>query len=139
MGSDLRRAALGPIESAIASIDLIRILLWAMAAIIVAAVIFLSALERGRDFAILRAVGASGRDLGVGLAMQAALIALVGSLLAAVIATIVAPVFPLAIDVPGSAYWTVPALSVVVGLFAASFGVRRVSRVEPGDAFAGAT
>lgn len=130
--------ALGPIESAVASIDLIRLLLWAVAAIVVAAVIFLSALERNRDFAVLKAVGASARDLGVGLAVQAVLIALIASILAAIIATLVAPVFPLAVDVPASAYWTVPLVAAIVGLVAASFGVRRVARTDPAAAFGGA-
>ncbi len=130
--------ALGPLESAIASIDLIRGLLWAVAAIVVAAVIFLSALERSRDFAVLKAVGASGSDLGVGLALQAVLIALLATLLAAAIATLVQPVFPLAVDVPVRAYWRVPVVAVVVSLIAASFGVRRVSRTDPAAAFGGA-
>jgi putative ABC transport system permease protein len=130
--------ALGPIESAIASIDLIRGLLWAVAAIVVAAVIFLSAIERSRDFAVLKAVGATGRDLGMGLAIQAVIIALLGSIIAAVIATLVEPVFPLAVDVPPSAYWTVPLVAAVVGLVAASFGVRKVSRTDPAAAFGGA-
>lgn len=131
--------ALGPLESAIASIDLIRGLLWAVAAIVVAAVIYLSALERSRDFAILKAVGASGRDLGVGLAMQAVLIAVVAAGLAAAIATAIQPVFPLAVDVPISAYWTVPIVAAIIGLVSASFGVRRVSRTDPAAAFGGGT
>ncbi len=135
---DVAADALGPIESAIASIDLIRGLLWAVAAIVVAAVIFLSAIERSRDFAVLKAVGASGRDLGVGLAIQAVIIALLGSVVAAIIATLVEPVFPLAVDVPTSAYWQVPLVAALVGLVAASFGVRRVSRTDPAAAFGGA-
>jgi len=129
--------AIGPIESAVASIDLIRVLLWVVAAIVVAAVIFLSALERSRDFAILKAVGASGRSLGAGLAIQAVVIVAIGSALAALIATLIEPVFPLAVDVPTSAYWTVPLVAVLVGLVAASFGVRRVSRTDPASAFGG--
>ncbi len=130
--------ALGPIESAIASIDLIRVLLWIVAAIVVGAVVYLSALERSRDFAVLKAVGARGRSLAAGLALQAVIIAVVGAGLAAALATLIEPVFPLAVTVPGAAYWQIPLAAAVVGLVAAVFGVRKVDKTDPAAAFGGA-
>lgn len=128
--------ALGPIESAVSSIDLIRILLWFVAAIVMGAVIFLTALERERDFAVLKAVGASGRALGAGLALQAAIIAVVAALLGAVAAKLIEPSFPLPVSIPGSSLVLVPVIALVVGLVAALFGVRKVSRTDPAEAFA---
>ncbi len=130
--------ALGPIESAIASIDLIRVLLWIVAAIVVGAVVYLSALERSRDFAVLKAVGAKGRSLAAGLALQAVIIAVIGAGLAAVLATLIQPVFPLAVTVPAAAYWQIPLAAAIVGLVAAVFGVRKVDRTDPAAAFGGA-
>lgn len=130
--------ALGPLESAISSIDLIRVLLWTVAAIVIGAVVFLSALERQRDFAVMKAVGASTRSVGLGLALQAVLMALLGAAVAAVLATVVEPVFPLAVRVPDAAYVQVPVGAAVVGLLVALVGVRRVGRIDPADAFAGA-
>ena len=132
---DVAVATLGPIESAVSSIDLIRILLWFVAAIVMGAVIYLTALERERDFAVLKAVGASGSSLGVGLAIQAAVIALFAAALGAVIAKLIEPSFPLPVKIPGSALLTVPAAAVIVGLVSALAGVRKVNRTDPAEAF----
>jgi putative ABC transport system permease protein len=128
-------ATLGPIESAVASIDLIRILLWFVAAIVMGAVIYLTALERERDFAVLTAVGASGSSLGVGLSIQAAVIALIAAALGAVVAKLIEPSFPLPVQIPSSAFITVPVVAVLVGLVAALAGVRKVNRSDPAEAF----
>ncbi len=130
--------ALGPLESAIGSLDLIRGLLWIVATIIIGAVVYLSALERTRDFAVLKAVGASNRELSVGLLVQAVIVALVAALAATVLQSFVAPVFPLPVRVPLRAYWQVPLLAAVVSMISAVAGMRRVVGADPSDALAGA-
>ena len=127
--------ALGPIEAAVSSIDLIRILLWFVAAIVMGAVIYLTALERERDFAVLKAVGASGASLGAGLALQAVIVALVAAAVGAIAAKLIEPVFPLPVSIPPSALVTVPVVAVLVGLGSALVGVRRVNRTDPAEAF----
>ena len=129
--------ALGPLESAVASIDLIRVLLWLVAAIIIGAVIYLSALERSRDFAVLKAMGGRNRQLSGSLALQAVLVALTGAALATVFQLLLVPVFPLTVRVPISAYWTIPLVSVAVALLAGWAGMRRVSKADPATAFGG--
>ncbi|MFK8026311.1 MAG: ABC transporter permease [Ilumatobacter sp.] len=126
---------LGPIESAVSSIDLIRVLLWFVAAIVMGAVIYLTALERERDFAVLKAVGATGASLSGALALQAVIVALVASVAAAAVAQLIEPVFPLPVSIPSSALITVPLVAVVVGLVSAMVGVRRVNRTDPAEAF----
>ncbi len=135
--TEVAQDALGPLESAISSIDLIRVLLWAVAAIIIGAVVYLSALERGRDFAVLRAVGAPVRRLGGSLAIQAVTIALVAVALAAVIQVLLVPVFPMKVRVPARSLWQLPVMSIVVALLAAAGGMRQVRRTDPAQAFAG--
>ena len=66
---DVAEDALGPLEDAIASVDLVRALLWLVTAVIIGAVVFLSALERQRDFAILRAMGTPRRALLLAVAV----------------------------------------------------------------------
>lgn len=133
--TDVADDALGPIESAVSSIDLIRILLWFVAAIVMGAVIYLTALERERDFAVLKAVGASGASLGGGLAIQAVVVALIASVVGAIAAKIIEPVFPLSVSIPTSALITVPLVAVIVGLASAMIGVRKVNRTDPAEAF----
>lgn len=132
---DVADETLGPIEDAVASIDLVRVLLWFVAAIVMGAVVYLTALERQRDFAILKAVGSSGASLGGGLAIQAVLVAVVASLVGAIVARLIQPLFPLPVRIPGSALVWIPVVALVVGLVAALGGVRRVNRTDPAEAF----
>lgn len=129
---------LNPLEGAIASVDLVRALLWVVAAIIIGSVVYLSSLERQRDFAVLKAVGASNGSLLGSLAMQAVLVALMSVAVAAVIQLFLAPAFPLRVRVPASAYWQLPVFAVVMALVAGAAGMRRVARSDPALAFAGA-
>jgi putative ABC transport system permease protein len=59
------------LEEPKAQILIFQIMLWVLAFIIVAAVLYLAALERVRDFAVFKATGARTRDLLVALATQA--------------------------------------------------------------------
>lgn len=129
---------LGPLEDALASIDVVRGLLWLVAGVIIGAVVFLSALERQRDFAILRAMGTPKRSLLVTVAVQAVLVALVGAAIATVLQRLLLPLFPLPVIVPGHAYWQVPLGAVVVALVAGAAGLRKVAAADPAAAFAGA-
>ena len=129
---------LRPLDGAIASIDLVRVLLWIVAAVIIGSVVYLSALERQRDFAVLKAIGTSNRTLLASLALQAVLVALAAVALAAVIQIFLAPAFPLKVRVPARAFWQLPLLAVIVALIAGAVGMRRVARADPAAAFAGA-
>ena len=129
---------LAPLEGAIASVDLVRALLWVVAAIIVGAVVYLSALDRQRDFAVLKAVGTSNSSLLGSLALQAVLIALGAVALAAIIQIFLAPLFPLPVTVPNSAFWQLPLLAVIMALAAGAIGMRKVLRSDPSQAFSGA-
>ena len=135
---DVVAQTLQPLEGAIASIDLVRALLWIVATIIVGAVVYLSALDRQRDFAVLKAIGASNGSLLGSLAMQAVLIALGAVALAAVIQIFLAPQFPLPVTVPTRAFWQMPLLAVVMALAAGAIGMRKVLRSDPSQAFSGA-
>ncbi len=126
-----------PLEKSISSVNLIRVLLWLVAAMIVGAVIYLSALERRRDFAVLKAVGASTRGLVASLGMQSVAIALIAAGIAAGLQVLIAPVFPLTVTVPDAALFQVPAIAAVVALVASLGGIRKVTQADPVAAFAG--
>lgn len=135
--AEIAADTLDPLEGAISSIDLVRFLLWLVAAIIIGAVVYLSALERERDFAVLKAVGAADRALLGSLALQAALVAVLAVALGAVVQLFLAPAFPLRVRVPDRAFWQLPLLAVVVALIAGAVGMRRVSKSDPALAFNG--
>ena len=134
---DVAADALGPLEDAIASVDLVRALLWLVTAVIIGAVVFLSALERQRDFAILRAMGTPRRALLGAVAVQAVTIAVLAALVALVLHRVILPLFPLQVRVPTKALWQIPLGAVIAALVAGAFGLRRVARADPASAFSG--
>ena len=69
---------LRPLKVAVNSITIVAVLLWVVAALIVGSVIYLSALERLRDFAVYKAIGVPTGSIAAGLALQAIVVALLG-------------------------------------------------------------
>lgn len=139
MSSDeVADSVLRPLEDAIASVDLVRALLWLVAALIIGAIVYLSALERQRDFAVLKAVGAPTRALMASLALQAVLVAVLSVLIAIVLQALLVPMFPMSVTVPTRALWQLPVFAVVMALVAGLAGMRRVATSDPALAFAGA-
>ncbi|CAN5460250.1 ABC transporter permease [soil metagenome] len=130
--------ALEPLEGAVASVDLVRVLLWFVAAVLIGAVVYLSALDRIRDFAVLKAIGASNGGLMAGLAIQAVLVALCSVAVASVIQLFLAPMFPLKVTVPARAFLQIPVIAVVLALVGGAAGMRKVAASDPALAFAGA-
>jgi putative ABC transport system permease protein len=137
--ADARADFLRPLKSAGDSISFVKVLLWIVAACIVGSVVFLSALERTRDFAVFKATGASTRAIGVGLLVQAIVLVLASSALAAVIGLALAPFFPMPVEIPFRAIISLPFLAVVIACLASLIGLRRAVNVPPGAAFGGVT
>ncbi len=134
---DIAVDAMRPLERSISSVNLIRVLLWFVAAMIIGTMTYLAALERLRDMAVLKAIGASTRQLATSIAVEGAAIALVSALLAAVLQVFAVPAFPLEVTVPARALWQVPLIAVIVALVAGVAGLRKAVRVDPALAFAG--
>lgn len=128
---------LRPLDGAISSIEIIRYLLWFVAAMIIGTMIYLSALERRRDVAVLTAVGASTAQMAASIALQGVLIALASALIASVLQAGLVPVFPMQVSVPSRAFTQVPVIAVLVALVSGAVGLRKTVRVDPAVAFSG--
>ena len=76
--------------------------MWVIAAIIVAALVYVTALERTRDFAVLKAVGASTACCFAGLAAQAVMVSLVAAVIGAVLSTFMTGIFPQPVYIPAA-------------------------------------
>jgi putative ABC transport system permease protein len=100
--------------------------------------VYVTALERTRDFAVLKAVGASTRLLFAGLAAQAILVALAAAIIAAILANFMTGIFAQPVDIPSSAFFILPLSALIVGLIASLAALRRAASVDPSAAFAGA-
>lgn len=138
LGPDAARDdLLRPMGDAADAITFLSVLLWLVAAIIVGSVIYLSAIERTRDFAVFKATGSSSAAIAGGLIAQALVLTLAAAALAAVLAAVLAPAFPIRVVISPFIYLALPLMAVVIGIVASLAGVRRVARVDPALAFGG--
>jgi len=118
-------------------VTFIELFLWLIAASIIGSVIYISALEKNRDFAVLKATGSSNRQLMSSLALQAVVISLGAAAVAGVFASLMVPTFPLVVTIPPWSMMALPVLAVGMGLLASVAGLRRVNAVQPATAFGG--
>jgi putative ABC transport system permease protein len=133
----VEQSDLGHLSGAISSINNSKIMMWLVAAIIVAALLYVSALQRVRDFAVLKALGASSRALFGSLALQAVVVTLLASVFAMLICNFMGGLFNQPVAIPGIAFATLPAIAVVVGLIASLVALRRATGADPAAAFGG--
>ncbi len=113
------------------------ILLWIVAVLIVGSVVYLSALERVRDFAVFKAIGTPTRSILAGLALQALIVSLLAAVVGVILSKLLAPLFPMVVAVPSLAYVLLPVVAIVIGLLASLAGLRRVVAIDPALAFGG--
>jgi putative ABC transport system permease protein len=131
----VRRDLNRPQKSGTQTVAIFNTLLWLMAAGIVATMVYLTALERAGDIAVLKAMGTPNRTLFSGLAVQGLALALAACLVGAIVNRLLAPVMPFAVETTGAAYLEAVIVAIVVGLVAALVGLRRTVHIDPALAF----
>ena len=130
---DLKR----PLANAITTIDLLRFFLWVVAAAIVGSVLYVSALERSRDFAVFKAFGTDPSDLVGTLLVQAFVLSALSAGLAVALSRVLAALFPAVISFPARTLVLLPVVALAVGLVGSLAGARRAIVVDPATAFGG--
>jgi putative ABC transport system permease protein len=135
---DVEKDLARPIANAKDTISLIRILLWAVAAGIIGAIVYLSVLERVGDFAVLKAIGVSTRALVWALLLQSLILSLLSAALAIAFEAAIAPTVAMSVEVPAVSFVTLPLVAASVGAIASILALRRAVSVDPSLAFAGA-
>jgi putative ABC transport system permease protein len=126
-----------PTSEAKKTIQLIEILLWVVAAGIVGAIVYMSALERRSDFAVLKAVGTPSSYLFIGLVIQAVLMALGAAIIGVLVEIPMSGTSQMAVRLSPSNYLAVPIVAVIVGVVASILPARQAARVDPAIAFGG--
>ena len=122
---------LRPLGDARSSIDFVRVLLWFVAACIVGSIVYLSALERTRDFAVFKAVGTPSASIGAGLALQAVILALVSAAAGDRARQPARAAVPAPGEHPAAGLHALPLVATVVGLLASLVGLRRAVEGDP--------
>ena len=126
-----------PTTQAAKTIQLIEVLLWLVAAAIIGAIVYLSALERRADFAVLKAVGSPSSHLFIGLMIQAVLVALGAAIIGILVEIPMSRGSQMAVRLSPSDYVAVPVVAVIVGVLASILPARRAAVVDPAIAFGG--
>jgi putative ABC transport system permease protein len=132
---DVADDTLRPLRSPIASLTKSMEMMWVIAAVIVSALLYVSALERMRDFAVLKALGSSSRALFGGLVLQSVIVTTLGAVIADATANLLKPLFPLPVAIPLWAYVSMPLVGVGVGVLSSLVALRRAISVDPSLAF----
>lgn len=114
-----------------------RILMWAVAAIIIAALIYVSALQRVRDFAVLKALGSSSSGLFLSLCLQAVVVTLLAAALGGIASTGMTGIFPQTVTVHAITYLELPLIAIGVGVLSSVVALRRATGADPAAAFGG--
>jgi putative ABC transport system permease protein len=135
--TSVEKHTLTGLSSAVASIENSRTMMWVISAIIVAALVYVSALQRVRDFAVLKALGSSSSSLFFSLCLQAVIVTLLGAGLGVVLSRFMTGVFSQPVTVPASSYATLPLVALVVGVVASLVALRQATGADPARAFAG--
>jgi putative ABC transport system permease protein len=131
---DLRRG----IKSGIETIDFVSLLMWLTTVGIIGSVIYLAALERTRDFAVLGAVGVPRRHVVGGLVLEALFLAVLSAVVALPISYLVSLGLVFPAEIGASEVLRLFLVAVVVGLLASLAAVRKALAADPALAFRGA-
>jgi putative ABC transport system permease protein len=131
--ADLKR----PLVQGLQTISFVAGLLWVVAAGIVGSIVYLTALERTRDFAVLKATGASNGALFVSLGVQALVLSGSAAIVAVGLGTLLTPAFPMEVTVQTSSFVALVVLALIVAVVGSAFGLRRAITVDPALAFGG--
>jgi len=131
--SDLDR----PVEGGVQSIVVMAALMWVIAAGIIGLIVYLSAIERIRDFAVFKATGAPNRLIVGGLMLQAVLVAVTAGILAIGVSKLVGLGLPFPSKLGASGIVQLIVISIIVGVLASIAGVRRALSTDPAVAFGG--
>lgn len=124
-----------PVENSTGTIGFLNILLWVIAAGIIGSVVYLTVIERTRDFAVLKATGISSRALFTSLALEAVVIALASAVVAVVMALVLSSLPAQRVEISTMSYLVLAGVAVVVGVLASLVGLRRAVGVDPALAF----
>jgi putative ABC transport system permease protein len=127
-----------PIKSGVDTINIVSVLLWLIAAGIIALIVYLSALERVRDFAVFKATGAPNHLIVGGLVVQATFVSLVAAVVSVGVALLVGLSLPFPAELTLAGFVQLLVVGVVVGGLASLAGVRRALTTDPSVAFGGA-
>ena len=123
------------LSGAVASINNTKVLMFAVAAIIIAALMYVSALQRVRDFAVLKALGSSTAALFGSLVLQAVIVSLLAAAFASIICHFMGGLFQQQVAIPTDTFYVLPLVAILLGLLSSLVALRQATGADPAAAF----
>jgi putative ABC transport system permease protein len=123
------------LEDAVGTINMMVGLLWIVAGAVIGSVMYLSAIERESDFAVLKAAGTTSPRIASSILVQATVLAAAAGLVSIGLAYLMSSIFPMTISYPAMLPVTIVVIAVVLGCVGSLGGLRRVLRIDPAAAF----
>ncbi len=133
--SQIRQDINRPVGKATATVAAIGALLLVSALGVISMIAYISAVERAVEMSVIKALGGSTWALAGQLVLSSVVVTAAASVLAAVLAVALGPVFPMPVEVPAVDYLAMPALALALGVLAGLLVVRQAARVDPAEAF----
>jgi len=133
VADDLKR----PLEGGLQSIVITTLMMWVIAAGIIGLIVYLSAIERTRDFAVFKATGAPNRIIVGGLMIQAIIVALLAAVIGVPLSILIGAGMPTTSGLSASSAVQLIVIAVVVGVLASLAAVRKALTTDPAVAFGG--
>jgi putative ABC transport system permease protein len=133
--SATRTSLTRPVQVAVTTIGFVDVMLWITAAGIIGSILYMTSLERIRDFASLKAMGARDRQVVVGIGAQAVVLSIAAAATAFVAARLLEPFFPIPVEIPLRSYPLTLIVALGVGMLGSFTGVRRAVATDPALAF----
>jgi putative ABC transport system permease protein len=125
------------IERARQQLLLFRIILVVVVAVIIALIVYTMTLEKTRDIATLKVIGAPDSTIGGLIVQESLALGLTAYALAALLIALTADFFPRRVIVVAFDQQVLLAIVLVIGLVASLLGIRRALAVDPTTALAG--
>ncbi len=134
--SEVRTDSLRTMGDAIETVDTTRVFMWSVAIVIVAGLMYVSALERSRDFAVMKAMGASSGYVFASQALQSLIVATAAAAIGVLISGLLTPLMALPVVISSGSLIAMPVVAMVVGVLSSLAGLRRAVTADPALAFA---
>jgi putative ABC transport system permease protein len=125
------------IERARQQLLLFRIILVVVVAVVIALIVYTMTLEKTRDIATLKVIGARDRTIAALVLQESLALGILGYLFAAVLISLTADHFPRRVVVAAFDQGVLLGIVVVISLMASAVGVRRALGVDPTTALGG--
>ena len=125
------------IERARQQLLLFRIILVVVVAVIIALIVYTMTLEKTRDIATLKVIGARDRTIAALVLQESLALGLLGYVFAAALITLTADSFPRRVVLIAFDQWVLLGIVIAIATLASALGVRRALAIDPTTALGG--